>query len=197
VHSTQPRLLASLRNSVCDHSCLLSQAGRHFATKVDLRNPKQQRSSSLANSIKRTRQQTEIGPKIISNLHSCCCWVRAARSASVLQLAAFKALQGQVGQPRCSAKPACILFGIQRKRQVMSRLHVRVSEFRLMLGSRNYCMISSSRLCSTTVHMSPTAFTCGEKQQSKVCCKSDSHMSTARLAPSVSIQKTISCCKSN
>ena len=93
--------------------------------------------------------------------------------------------------------PACILFGIKRKHQVMSRLHVRITDFKLMVGSRKFCMISSSRLCSTTVHMSPTAFTCNEMQQSKVHCKSDSHTSTDRLAPSVSIQKTIPCCKAN
>lgn len=116
---------------------------------------------------------------------------------------AASSFQGKVrpsrplGQPRCSATPACILFGIKRKHQVMSRLQLRVTEIKLMVGSRNFCKVSSSRLCSTTVHFIPTAVTCNEMQQSKVHCKSDSHTSTDRLAPFVSIQKTISCCKAN
>lgn len=174
--------------------------GWNFATTVDHRNLKQQLSSSLANSIKSTREQiVALKQYQTPAQHSAAVAekVRAARSAAALQLAALEAKYGKDGAAELQRIANMHPVGIKRKHQVMSRLYLHVTALRMDDELENYCMTSSSRVCSSTIHTSPITLKCSEMQQSKVQCKSDSHTYTGRFAPFVSIQKVISCYKAN
>jgi len=113
--------------------------GWNFATTVDHRNLKQQLSSSLANSIKSTREQiVALKQYQTPAQHSAAVAekVRAARSAAAEM------------QRIANMHPV----GIKRKHQVMSRLYLHVTALRMDDELKNYCMTSSSRLCTSRIH---------------------------------------------
>lgn len=150
--------------------------GWNFATTVDQRNLKQQLSSSLANSIKSTREQiVALKQYQTPAQHSAAVAekVRAATSAAALQLAALEAKYGKDGAAEMQRIANMHPVGIKRKHQVMLRLYLHVTAFRMDNESESHCMTSSSsRLCTSRI---PKVSVCCavEVQQSKVHCKSD------------------------
>jgi len=149
--------------------------GWNFATTVDHRNLKQQLSSSLANSIKSTCEQiVALKQYQTPAQHSAAVAekVRAARSAAALQLAALEAKYGKDGAAEMQRIANMHPVGIKRKHQVMSRLYLHVTAFRMDDELENYCMTSSSRLCGSRTPKVSVCFVV-EMQQSKVHSKSD------------------------
>lgn len=129
--------------------------GWNFATTVDHRNLKQQLSSSLANSIKSTREQiVALKQYQTPAQHSAAVAEKVwpARSAAALQLSALEAKYGKDGAAELQRIANMHPVGIKRKHQVMSRLYLHVTALRMDDELKNYCMTSSSRLCTSRIH---------------------------------------------
>ncbi len=149
--------------------------GWNFATTVDQRNLKQQLSSSLADSIKSTREQIVALKQYQTPAQRSAAVaekVRAARSAAALQLAALEAKYGKDGAAEMQRIANMHPVGIKRKHQVMSRLYSHGTAFRMDIELDDYRMTSSSRLDTSRIPIASVCFVV-EMQQSKVHCKFD------------------------